>query len=232
MDIQTSSLVVRLCVAALLGAVVGVERESASRGAGVRTHALVALGSALFTVAGAYGFSDIPRADNVDPARVAAQVAAGVGFIGAGAIIRHGVAVVGVTTAASVWLAASIGVAAGAGGYLAALIATALAIAVLVSLRAVRPLTQRLGRHRGIVEMEYARGHGTLGPLLRAVDELGGRIRDITVEDDDDDALEGGARKVFLELAVRRPEDLDTLVERVGSRPEVRSIRLARGEAW
>src|SRR3954469_11352931 len=120
MHLATSALIVRLLLAAVLGALVGIERESAARGAGIRTHAVVALGAALFTIAGAYGFTDVNRGGNIDPTRIAAQVAAGVGFIGAGAILRNGSSVRGITTAATVWLAAAIGVAAGAGGWLSA----------------------------------------------------------------------------------------------------------------
>lgn len=230
MNLDIASLVLRLLVAAALGALVGVERESASRGAGVRTHALVALGSCLFTVAGAYGFADVDRGPNGDPARVAAHVAAGVGFIGAGAIIRHGVAVVGVTTAASVWLAASIGVAAAAGGYAAAAVATVLALALLVSLRATKPIAQRLGRQRAIVELEYTRGHGTLGPLLRSLEEVEGRVHQLSVEDDDAEANGDGTRTVVLEVTVRRLEDLDRLVEQAEARPEVKTVRVGGGE--
>src|SRR5947209_16104021 len=94
--------------------------------AGVRTHALVAVGAALFTVAGAYGFADVPHGSNVDPARIAAQVASGVGFLGAGAILRQGIGVRGLTTAATLWLAAALGLASGAGAYDAALLGTAI----------------------------------------------------------------------------------------------------------
>src|SRR5947209_2898142 len=116
MALSSLDLLSRLLIASVLGALVGVEREVASRGAGARTHALVALGAALFTIAGAYGFTDVARSATSDPSRVAAQVATGVGFIGAGAILRYGTSVVGVTTAATVWLAAATGVTVAAGG--------------------------------------------------------------------------------------------------------------------
>src|SRR3954465_2370770 len=103
----------------IAAALLGLEREVRGDPAGSRTHALVAVGAALFTIAGAYGFSDVPRGPNIDPARVAAQVASGVGFLGAGAILRQGFGVRGLTTAATLWLAAAIGVASGAGAYAA-----------------------------------------------------------------------------------------------------------------
>lgn len=230
MDLATVELLGRLVLAAGLGAVVGVEREAAARGAGARTHAVVALGAALFTIAGAYGFDDIERTANVDPARIAAQVATGVGFIGAGAIIRHGVSVHGVTTAATVWLAASTGVVTAAGGYVAALATTALALAVLVLLRAARPLMQRFGRSGTVVEVEYVRGYGTLGPLLRGVEEMDGRVQQIVVDDDDDQAGPDGIRRVTLHLTVPHLDDLGRMVEEVGKRPEIRGLRVGTGE--
>jgi putative Mg2+ transporter-C (MgtC) family protein len=122
---------VRIAAAAGLGGVVGLERELAERDAGLRTHMLVGVGSALFTLVGAYGFSDFP-ARSVDPTRIAAQVVTGIGFLGAGIIFRQGFTVRGLTTAASLWLVAAIGMAAGAGFWKGAVIAL---IVALVSLR-------------------------------------------------------------------------------------------------
>jgi putative Mg2+ transporter-C (MgtC) family protein len=226
MQLSTGALIARLLLAAALGALVGIEREASARGAGVRTHALVALGAALFTMAGAYGFSDISH-PTADPARVAAQVAAGVGFIGAGAVLRHGVSVLGITTAATVWLAASIGVTAAAGGYAAALVATVLALLVLVALRSLKPLTSRLGRNHATIELEYTRGHGTLGPVLRALHSMEGKIQSLSVDDDDADASGDGTRSVTLDLRVNDPSDLDELVDTLGRRPVVRRVRVA-----
>jgi putative Mg2+ transporter-C (MgtC) family protein len=230
MELTLLELTGRLVLAAGLGVVVGIERDSSARSAGARTHALVSLGAALFTVAGAYGFGDIERTANVDPARIAAQVATGVGFIGAGAIIRNGTSVHGVTTAATVWLAASVGVACAAGGYTAALVATGLALVVLVVLRGAKPLLQRFGRFGTVVEVEYLRGHGTLGPLLRGLDERDGRVQNIVVEDDGNDTTSDGVRHVTMQVSVRRPADLDEIVEHLGQRPEIRAVRVGAGE--
>ena len=231
MDLGILELSGRLLLAAVLGGIVGIESDWVARGAGARTHALVSLGAALFTVAGAYGFADVETATNADPARVAAQVATGVGFIGAGAIIRNGASVVGVTTAATVWLAASTGVVAAAGGYVAALVTTAFALVVLVAMRAARPLMQRLGRSRGIVEVHYERGHGTLGPLLRHLTDVNGRVEQIELEDDDASADGEGLRRATLHVSVQNVEDLDSVLGDVGRRPEVRSLSVNTGEA-
>ena len=226
MHLSTGALIARLVLAVVLGALVGIEREAAARGAGVRTHALVSLGAAVFTIAGAYGFADVSHPSS-DPARVAAQVAAGVGFIGAGAVLRHGASVLGITTAATVWLAASIGVAAAAGGYAAALVTTVLAIVVLVVLRSVKPLTSRLGRNHATLELEYARGHGTLGPVLRALHAMEGKVNSVSVDDDNAEANGNGTRNVTLDLRMNGPDDLDELLDTIGRRPEVRRVRVA-----
>lgn len=133
----------RLVLAAALGAAVGLEREVHGHPAGLRTHLLVALGAALFTVISVAGFvSDDP----VDPSRVAAQVVTGIGFLGAGAILKAGFTIRGLTTAASLWGTAAIGMAVGVGQHGLALVATAI---ILVSLWPLHPVADRLERgHR------------------------------------------------------------------------------------
>ncbi|MDY6916978.1 MAG: MgtC/SapB family protein [Chloroflexota bacterium] len=120
-------MVLRLLLAVVLGTAIGFERERAGKPAGLRTHVLVCIGAALFTVASVYGFGE-----NGDPARVAAGVVAGVGFLGAGTIIRTGEGVLaGLTTASSIWAVAAIGLVAGAGLYILAPIATLVVIGIL-----------------------------------------------------------------------------------------------------
>jgi len=119
------TMLLRLLLAVALGAVIGFQRERAQKPAGLRTHTLICLGSCLFTVVSIYGFGS-------DVARVAAGVVTGIGFIGAGAIIRGGEGgVAGLTTAASIWAVAAVGLAAGAGLYFLATVATLLITAVL-----------------------------------------------------------------------------------------------------
>jgi len=120
-------MVLRLLISAVLGAVIGYQRERAAKPAGLRTHILICVGAALFTIAGLYGFGDV-----ADPARIAAGIVAGIGFLGAGAIIRRDEGLVaGLTTAATVWAVAAIGLAAGAGLYLVAIVTTVLISIVL-----------------------------------------------------------------------------------------------------
>jgi putative Mg2+ transporter-C (MgtC) family protein len=129
----------RLCIAGGLGAAIGFEREIRDREAGIRTHLLVSLGAALFTIVSAYGFHEfLASGDNViraDPTRIAAQIVTGIGFLGAGAIIREGLSIRGLTTAATLWVVAAIGMACGAGYYWPAAAATVLTIFALWPLR-------------------------------------------------------------------------------------------------
>ncbi len=127
-------MVLRLLLAAALGAIIGFQREKARKAAGLRTHILISLGACIFTLASIYGFGP-----GSDPARIAAGVVAGIGVLGAGAIIRsNGEAVHGLTTAASIWAVAAIGLASGAGLYIAAVVAAILVLGVLLLPRPIR----------------------------------------------------------------------------------------------
>jgi putative Mg2+ transporter-C (MgtC) family protein len=145
-------LVGRVAVAAALGAAVGVDRELTDKAAGIRTHALVALGAAAFTVAG-YAVLQSPDAVQVRPdlGRIAAQVASGIGFIGAGLIVFQGNRLRGLTTAADLWTVAAIGVLAGFGLLIVATATTGIVVALIVGVRliertVIRPRSRRAGR--------------------------------------------------------------------------------------
>jgi putative Mg2+ transporter-C (MgtC) family protein len=132
----------RLALGLVLGAMIGFERELHRQPAGFRTHSLVAVGAALFTIISAYGFTGVA----VDPTRIAAQIVSGIGFIGAGTILQHRGNVRGLTTAASLWSVAAIGMAAGAGMIVIAVIGTALILIVLALLDRVEALARRIMR--------------------------------------------------------------------------------------
>jgi putative Mg2+ transporter-C (MgtC) family protein len=218
-SISDWELLARFALAAVLGAVVGIERESRNHAAGIRTCALAALGACVFTAIGAHGFTTADAA--VDPTRIAAQVVTGIGFIGAGAILRHGTSIRGLTTAAALWITAALGVAVGAGAYMAAVSATAVGCAVLVSARLVKPWFARSSAR--VLEVEYERGHGTLGPLMRDIEtSLHGRLNQLHIEDDD---AEDGLRRVAIEITTRDDPMLDNLVHRLRSRAEIHSVR-------
>lgn len=132
-------LIGRIALAGGLTAVVGLERELSRHPAGIRTHAIVGIGAALFTVAGAYGFSP----HDSSPTRIAAQVVTGIGFLGAGTIIRQQDKVKGLTTAATLWLAAGIGISAGAGLMALTVGAFVMAMIVLLAVHVTDPLIAR-----------------------------------------------------------------------------------------
>lgn len=130
MTITNGEIAARLILALVLGGLIGIERESMGRPAGFRTHILVSMGSALIMIVSAYAFAGRTS----DPARLAAQVVSGIGFLGAGTIMREGANVRGLTTAASLWTVAGIGLTVGSGFYFAAILGTVLVVLTLVVL--------------------------------------------------------------------------------------------------
>lgn len=134
-------VVFSLLMATLLGGIIGFEREYHGHAAGLRTHILVSLGSALITIISLYGFGDAGIVGGRDPARLVAQVVSGIGFLGAGSIIQTGVDIKGLTTATTLWFVMAIGVAAGAGRFIIAAIATIIALVTLTSLRKIEAYT-------------------------------------------------------------------------------------------
>src|SRR5438067_8078516 len=145
---SNAQLSLRIVLAMVLGGIVGLEREIEGHPAGLRTHMSVALGAALFGVISAYGFDHFQslRNDNnyqVDVTRVASQVVVGVGFLGGGAILKEGVSIHGLTTAASLWVTSAIGLGLGIGSYLAAAITTIVLLLSLVGLRGPRRTLRR-----------------------------------------------------------------------------------------
>ena len=184
-------ILLRLTVAAALGGAIGLERELRERQAGLRTHLVVCVGSALFTLVSAYAFTS-PR---VDPTRIAAQIVSGIGFLGAGAIIRQGLSVRGLTTAATLWLVAAIGMASGAGYYDAAIIATLGALLTLGPLRIVAfRVTSRFRSQTERLLVEVPAG-GSPAPVIEAVERYG-RVVSLDV------AQEGDRREIAIDVAL------------------------------
>lgn len=159
-------LILRLITAAALGSVIGAERERVVWAAGLRTHMLVCMGSCLFMIVSAFGFNDTVNVPHVsiDPSRVAAQVVSGIGFLGAGSILLRGEIIRGLTTAASLWTVAAIGLAVGGGLYVAAI---ASVIIVLVILAGLKPLEDLLPRFDASQEIKLRAPHDRL-----SLDEL------------------------------------------------------------
>ena len=151
-------LALRLIIAAALGAAVGAEREIHGHPAGIRTHMLVSLGSALFTVMSIHGFViDGSATGAIDPTRIAAQIVSGIGFLGAGAILKDGVVIRGLTTAASLWATAAVGMASGAGEHIIAVVGAAI---IVTSLWPINALAERLrGSHLPELQLRLSLEH-------------------------------------------------------------------------
>ena len=124
-------IAIRLILSTILGGIIGIERERRNQPAGLRTHIILCVGSTLMMLVSIYVASEIGNPENSDPGRIAAQVVSGIGFLGAGAILRFGVSIKGLTTAASLWTTAGIGLGAGSGFYVGSLLAT---IIIIISL--------------------------------------------------------------------------------------------------
>jgi putative Mg2+ transporter-C (MgtC) family protein len=192
----------RLLLSAVFGAAIGFEREINGHPAGMRTHLLVSLGSALFTVLSAYGFGPATAATPVDPTRIAAQIVAGIGFLGAGAIIKDGLSIRGLTTAASLWATAAVGLAAGAGQPMLAVVGT------LIVVFSLWPLSRLVDRIRG-VEKRLFTIRLTLTELDPLVDVLGAiTARQVEIVGVDTQRTASGRFTVDLDLRVKNTSDL------------------------
>ena len=177
---QDLELLDRLLLAAVLGGAIGAERELNDQPAGLRTHMLLTIGACLFTLISAYGFGR-----GTDPSRIAAQIVTGIGFLGGGAIVRHGLTVKGVTTAASIWATASVGVAIGAGSYVLGIGGAVLVVGTLFGLRRADEVLQRWGVSREEYLIEAVPGFD-----MERLAEIGRRekvaLRGMQLEEDDD----------------------------------------------
>lgn len=207
MDYLTISL--RLVISLIFGGMVGFERETSGRPAGLRTHLLVCVGATLITIVSITGFPF-----TADPARVAAQIVSGVGFLGAGTIMKEGVSVKGLTTAASLWVVAGIGMAVGTGNYLAATLATAF---VIIALSFVRRLSINVLHGANQKKFTFvAKNHpGLLGVLGMILGEYNIDIESVQIKVGD------GLITVEFDVHLPNAVDLNEVLERLR---EVRSV--------
>ncbi len=183
-NIEGWGQVADLSVALGLSAAIGLEREVRQKSAGLRTHTLVGVGAALFMLISKYGFSDVLKPGEVilDPSRVAAQIVTGVGFLGAGLIFVRSDAVRGLTTAASIWVTAAIGAAAGADLPILALLTTAVFFLVV---RGFPPLVRHLPKSASaisVIRVRYLDGRGVLREVLRQATERGFAVAEIATD--------------------------------------------------
>lgn len=200
--------VLRLFLAAIAGAAIGMEREWHSHPAGMRTHLLVSLGSAAFMIISMHGFGDVLGDEGVseDPSRVAAQVVSGIGFIGGGAILKYGVSIRGLTTAGSLWATAAVGMAFGSGMLI---LGTAIAAIILITLGPLRMLIDRMHRDR-IEETNVRLGITRLETLGAVYDTMRGEH--VTIASLNSQRIGKGRYEVELRLQLPtrlRPSDIE-----------------------
>ncbi len=211
---QIGVAALRLSLALVLGGLIGWQRESAEKPAGFRTHILVCVGAALFTLISAVGFFGT----GADPARVASNIVVGIGFLGAGTIWRTGVTVQGLTTAASLWTVAAIGTAAGVGYYIGAILTTAIVAAVLTLFKGLEARIPRRGV--GHLSLIIADRPGQIGRIGTLLGQLGVNIEHVDMSGRMDE-------KVVLTLGVRLPPRLsrDELLVALGDVDGVEAVR-------
>ncbi len=222
-DLTWAEILLRVGLAAVLGGAIGFERELREREAGLRTHLLVSVGAALFTMVSAYAWADWRFSTEeglvFDPTRIAAQVVTGIGFLGAGAIIRQGLSIRGLTTAATLWVVAAIGMSTGAGYYAAAVITTVL---VLLSLWPLRLVAFRIsGRFRpeeGRLAVELPSG-ASAASILEAVEEAGAVVRSLEFEE------EGDTRRVDMRVRIERGRSAAELIDAMTRAEDVKGAR-------
>ena len=220
---MTWDFILRLFVAGAFGTVIGLDREYRVKDAGFRTHFLVSLGSALIMIVSQYGFSEILTRPGVglDPSRIAAQVVSGIGFIGAGTIIFHRQIVRGLTTAASLWATAGIGLAVGAGMYAVAAAATVL---TLVALEGLTLIFRGLGLRRTLVVFS-APGKERIGAVLYQLKTGAYTILSFEVSPDRD--AEGGFYRATLVIQARTPHDGNRFLDVLRADPDITIERIA-----
>jgi putative Mg2+ transporter-C (MgtC) family protein len=212
-------VVVRIIVAAVLAGAIGLEREIREHTAGFRTHILVGVGAAAFTLASTYGLSGT----DFDPNRISAQVVTGIGFLGAGAIIRYGVSVRGLTTAASLWTVAAVGLLTAQGFYSAALVTTGVVIVSLAALRLLedRLLYRRVGREVPVRVHFNSPGYAPLAQLVDVLHQAHVVIKEMGVAAGDNDR-----DTIHLLLDLPRTLDSAKLLALIADLHEVRTVRV------
>ncbi|TVY01056.1 MgtC/SapB family protein [Paenibacillus cremeus] len=203
-------ITIRLVLAFLLGGFIGFEREQSSHAAGMRTHILVCVGSTLIMLLSIYGFSEFTSVTMRDPARLAAQVISGIGFLGAGTIMFTGKSITGLTTAASLWVVAAIGLAIGAGFYYAAALTV---ILVLISLFVLNQVEKKYFRAKKVrhFKLKAVDTPSLLARVSTMVARQGGDIQKLSVEELPSENENDSANLVLITLTLRMSKDVKLL---------------------
>lgn len=223
-------ITIRLVMALFLGGLIGFEREVSSHAAGLRTHILVCVGSALVMLLSMYGFSAFVNEVNVriDPSRLAAQVISGIGFLGAGTIIFNGRSITGLTTAASLWVVAGIGLAIGAGFYYAAVLACFM---VLISLWILNKVEHKYfnGKKIRILKILTIDQPGTLGLITTLLGKQKVDIRKISMEEHEIDNKPNYVQITF-HVTIPKPSIIGTVLEEINQMKGVTGVTLEKSK--
>ena len=220
-----SEMLLRLVIAAVLGSLIGFERERLLWAAGIRTHMLVCVGSCLITIVSQYGFANVLTQSNVvlDPSRIAAQVVSGIGFLGAGSILARGEIVKGLTTAASIWTVAAIGLAVGGGLYQAAGAST---VIILLILAGIKPFEEAYRARNQSCQLKVEVDNGELTPelLQKALGLRAGQIKRFLVESRNSE----GSDDLVILLSKVSSQDIATFPEKLKELDGVRDVTIVK----
>lgn len=235
--ISELDLTIRLLVSCLLGGLIGFEREVHNHPAGLRTHILVCIGSTAIMLLSIYGFSQFVNEINVrvDPARLAAQVISGIGFLGAGTILRTGATVSGLTTAASVWVVAAIGLCVGAGFIYAATLTTVIVIVCLFVLNKWEIALKGKNKSQEMIVRIYDRP-GSLGKIATLLGEQGIQIANVKMKPDE--PLLGGGDEaepvmmLTIQFRAGQPDKMITAMDNIRRMSEVISLESSHLMDW
>ena len=198
-------LLLRLVLSCILGGIIGYERQSRRKSAGLRTNVLVCLGSCLIMVMSVELYQAVEGKTNADPARLAAQVVSGIGFLGAGAIMKEGLSVTGLTTAACLWVVAGVGLAVGAG-----LISTAL---VFVTLGSLSRLDDWVDHEKNLsLNIHTVDRPGQLMRISRCLEDLQLRVRGVKVKADEDEVDDSGEKSMYIDFEIFNKQSIKSII--------------------
>jgi len=217
LSIFISDILIPCFLALVFGGIIGLQREKAERPAGLRTHTLVCLGSTVFTIISYLGFSSL---EGVDPSRVAAGVITGIGFIGAGVIFRQGPLIKGVTTAASIWIVASIGISLGTKLYYLAALATILGFLTLSILKYIEDRVIKLPNY--VVRITVLEKCKEINTILSLLGEMSAIIKSKKYELDD----ENNYRIFTINLFSKDSEFSNLVIKKLSKFKEIKKITI------
>lgn len=223
--IDNVHILLRLLLSVLLGGLIGYERERNNHAAGLRTHILVCLGSCLVMILSMYGFAAFVDEPNVriDPARLAAQVITGIGFLGAGTIVITGKGISGLTTAASIWIVMAIGLSVGSGFYFPAVLAALLVFLILWGLNKVEKRYVN-NRKEIVFYLTVEPQSSPVDQLQRVIDQAGAKLQRVQFAESADRGEAGQLRRIHLNIVLPKRDMLLRISDELGKVPGVRSV--------